>query len=434
MINNVPLAARLRPKKLSDFVGQQFLLAKGKPIWAMLHSKQVYSMILWGASGTGKTTLARMIALYLDLAFEQLSAVTASIKDIREVVSRAHARKLHNEDTILFVDEVHRFNKAQQDAFLPYIEDGTLIFIGATTENPSFELNYALLSRVKVFILERLNSDDLDNIISRALADQVNGYNNSIVLEPDARQLLINLSDGDARKLLNRLEWCASICEAQSTNTITTTHIELMLNGEQRRFDNKGDVFYEQISALHKSIRGSDPDASLYWFCRMLDGGCDPLYIARRLTRIASEDIGNADPRAISICLDAWEVQKKLGSPEGELALAQAVVYLSVAAKSNAVYNAFNKAYKSAVANASLEVPKHLRNAPTGFMKNLNYGKDYRYVHNEENAFAAGVNYFPELMQPELYYEPPERGLEIQIKKKLEYLRELNKNKQKEII
>lgn len=429
MKQHVPLAARLRPKVIAEFHGQQHLLAHGKPIAAMLKSKSLYSMVFWGPAGTGKTTLARLISKYVNAAFEQLSAVTASVKDIREVVQRAQARKLHKETTILFVDEVHRFNKAQQDAFLPYVEDGTLVFIGATTENPSFELNYALLSRVKVFILERLTHDDLELILTRALTDPVDGYNNSITIEDTAKQLLIAVADGDARRLLNRLEWVIAICA--DDKVITDAHLEFLSNGETRKFDKQGDSFYDQISALHKSIRGTDPDAALYWLCRMLDGGCDPVYIARRLTRAASEDIGNADPRALSICLDAWEVQKRLGSPEGELALAQAVVYLSVAAKSNAVYTAFKQAYKSAQSHGSLDVPNHLRNAPTKFMKDIGYSKNYRYAHDETNAYAVGEKYFPDNMQPEVYYHPTDRGLEGQIKTKLEHLRQLNKEAEK---
>lgn len=420
-----PLAARMRPQSIEEFFGQHHLLAKGKPIWSMLASGHLYSMILWGPPGSGKTTLARLIAKKFSVAFEQLSAVMGSVKDIREVVNRAQTRKFHNQgQTILFVDEVHRFNKAQQDAFLPYVEDGTLIFIGATTENPSFELNYALLSRAKVFVLERLSDEDLENILNNALDNKINGYNNKLGIQLDAKAMLIKMADGDARRLLNRLEWLCAISNFDN-DTITQEHIVSMQNGETRRFDKYNDAFYDQISALHKSIRGSDPDAALYWFCRMLDGGCDPLYIARRLTRVASEDIGNADPRALTICLDAWEVQKRLGSPEGELALAQAVVYLSVAAKSNAVYVAYKLAKKAVLENGSLEVPKHLRNAPTQLMKELEYGKNYRYAHDEKNAYAAGEKYFPDKMEPQIYYEPVERGLELEIKKKLEYLRGL---------
>ncbi len=426
-----PLAARMRPKDIAEFVGQKHLLAPGKPLSSMIKNKKIYSMILWGPPGIGKTTLAKLIAKEFNAAFEQLSAVMASIKDIREVVNRAQTRLLNNEQTILFVDEVHRFNKTQQDAFLPYIEDGTFVFIGATTENPSFELIYALLSRAKVFVLERLGRSELEEILDRAVADKVQGYNKTLSFEAAAKTMLIDMADGDARRLLNRLEWLCSISnlDPDKTNVITVEHIQSMLNGEERRFDKQGDAFYDLISVLHKSIRGSDPDAALYWLCRMLDGGCDPVYLARRLIRVASEDIGNADPRAIDLCLNAWEVQKRLGSPEGELALAQLVVYLAVAPKSNAVYTAFKKAMDAVKLHGSLEVPKRFRNAATKLMKSLDYGKEYRYAHNEAEGYAVGEKYFPDHMQPEIYYEPVDRGFEINIKKKLEYLRSLEKLK-----
>lgn len=425
----VPLAAKFRPNNLEDFCGQNHLVGPNKPIWSMLNSNKIFSMILWGPPGCGKTTLAKLIAKHYTAAFEQISAVMGSVKDIREIVCRAKSRLIHNELTILFVDEVHRFNKAQQDAFLPYVEDGTLIFIGATTENPSFELNYALLSRAKVFVLERLSYKDLEDLLNKSI-NKLKKLNNidtdNINLAPEAKKLLIKMADGDARRLLNRLEWVIAISNNKAI--ITQQDILSMQTGEERRFDKQGDLFYEQISALHKSVRGSNPDAALYWLCRMLDGGCDPLYLARRIVRMATEDIGNADPRALSLCMNAWDVQKRLGSPEGELALAQAVVYLSVAAKSNAVYTAYNQAMSAAKSNGSLEVPKHLRNSPTKLMKELDYGKNYRYAHDEENAYAAGEQYFPDGMTLETYYNPVDRGLEIEIKKKLDYLRKLDKS------
>ena len=426
---NAPLAARMRPQDISEFVGQTHLLSPHKPLWSMIKNQKIYSMILWGPPGIGKTTLARLIAKKFNAAFEQLSAVMASIKDIREVVNRAQARLLNNEQTILFVDEVHRFNKTQQDAFLPYIEDGTFIFIGATTENPSFELIYALLSRAKVFVLERLSNDELEQILDRAVSDKIQGYNNQLSFEPTAKTMLINMADGDARRLLNRLEWLCSISniDTEDKNLITVEHIQSMLTGEERRFDKQGDAFYDLISVLHKSIRGSDPDAALYWLCRMLDGGCDPLYIARRLIRVASEDIGNADPRALDLCLNAWEVQRRLGSPEGELALGQLVIYLAVAPKSNAAYTAFNKAMQAVKTHGSLDVPKKFRSASTKLMKGLGYGKDYRYAHDEAAGYVIGEKYFPDEMVPEIYYEPVERGFEINIKNKLEYLKNLSK-------
>ncbi len=430
MSNNLPLAASLRPKDLSEFIGQKHLLAQGKPIYSMLQNNKIFSMILWGPPGTGKTTLAKLIAKQIQAAFEQLSAVTATIKDIREVVSRAEARKFSREKTILFIDEIHRFNKAQQDAFLPFVENGTLILIGATTENPSFELNYALLSRCKVFVLEKLTREDLKQILEKAISNNIHGLNNKVELSPEAMDLLINMADGDARRLLNRLEWLVAISEsrplANDKLVITINDIESMQNGEHRRFDKNADIFYEQISALHKSIRGSSPDAALYWLCRMLDSGCDPLYVARRLTRIASEDIGNADPRALELCINSWDVLHRLGQAEGELALAQSVIYLSVAAKSNAVYTAFNKAKEAVRKYGSLDVPKHLRNASTNLMKNMEYGKDYRYAHDEQYAYSAGENYFPDNLPKQSYYIPTERGLENKIKQKLEFLKNLD--------
>ncbi|MBL7002569.1 MAG: replication-associated recombination protein A [Gammaproteobacteria bacterium] len=409
----IPLADRMRPKTLDYFFGQQHLLAKGKPLRLAIESNHLHSMLFWGPPGTGKTTLARLIAHYCDAHFISLSAVMSGVKDIRQAIEEA---KNTQAQTVLFIDEVHRFNKSQQDAFLPFIEDGTIVFVGATTENPSFELNNALLSRCRTYVLKSLQTNELESIVQNAISQQ------SLFIEAEALSLLVDSADGDARKALTFLEIASDLVE---DNSISEDLIkEIVIHGS-RRFDKKGDLFYEQISALHKSVRGSDPDASLYWFCRMIDGGCDPLYVARRLIRIASEDIGNADPRALEICLNAWQTYERLGSPEGELALAQAVVYLASAAKSNAVYTAYKLAMKDAQQSSSLDVPMHLRNAPTKLMKQLDYGKDYRYAHDESGAYARGENYFPEEMKGTRYYEPVERGLEIKIKQKLDYLRGL---------
>ena len=386
-----PLAARLRPADLDEYVGQKHLVGPGKPLRQASERGQLHSMILWGPPGTGKTTLALILARSVDAEFITLSAVLSGVKDIRAAVDQAKARLGQGRRTVLFVDEVHRFNKAQQDAFLPHVEEGTVIFIGATTENPSFELNNALLSRARVYRLRGLERADLDGLLSRALAEPELA---DTVIEDDARDLLLGYADGDARRLLNMLEIALDLTEGDHPR-IDRPLMEEVLRDAVRRFAKGGDVFYDQISALHKAVRGSDPDAALYWFARMLDGGCDPLYIARRVVRMASEEIGNADPRALTLCLNAWDVQERLGSPEGELAVAQAIAYVAVAPKSNAVYNAYNAARALVAGNPSNEVPLHLRNAPTKLMKNEGYGAEYHYAHDFPDAFVDGENYFP---------------------------------------
>ena len=419
-----PLADRMRPQKLDDIVGQQHLLSKDKSLRLAIENGKLHSLILWGPPGTGKTTLSRMIANYCDAEFISLSAVLSGVKDIREAVSRAQQYQQQGKPSILFVDEVHRFNKSQQDAFLPYVEDGTFTFIGATTENPSFELNNALLSRARVYVLKSINEYDLVQVLKRALNDAEKGLGNkNIQVDDDVLSLLGQVADGDARRALNLLEIASDLTE---NNIIDKETIKSISGENLRRFDNHGEAFYDQISALHKSVRGSAPDAALYWLVRMLDGGCDPLYVARRVVRMASEDIGNADPRALTLAMQAWDVLERLGSPEGELALAQAVLYLASAAKSNAVYKAYNQAKADIKQYASAEVPVHLRNAPTKLMKELGYGKEYRYAHDEPEAYAAGESYFPETMPEMNYYQPVERGLEIKIKEKLAHLRELD--------
>ena len=424
-----PLASLQRPESLENFVGQTHLLAQGKPLKEAIISGLPHSMILWGPPGVGKTTLAKIIADSADAHFESISAVLSGVKEIRAAIATAQQqRDIHNRKTILFVDEVHRFNKSQQDAFLPFVEDGTLIFVGATTENPSFELNNALLSRCRVYVLKSLNIEDIKDIIITALPSLTTANSSILSLDDKALDLLANAADGDARRALNLLE-IASDLVSDSSAIIDIEIVQQILVGDLRRFDNKGEYFYDQISALHKSVRGSDPDASLYWLCRMLDGGCDPLYIARRLVRIASEDIGNADPRALEITLNASQSQERLGSPEGELALAQATVYLAVAAKSNAVYNAYKAAMADVQSLPSYDVPIHLRNAPTKLMKDLDYAKDYRYAHNEEGAYAADEKYLPEAIEDKQYYFPTERGLEGKIAEKMAYLRSLDKQK-----
>lgn len=420
-----PLAARLRPLKLADYLGQEHILGAGKPLRSAIEHGQVHSMILWGPPGIGKTSLARLLATEANAHFLAISAVLAGVKDIRDAVTEAKQQQLaHQRKTILFVDEVHRFNKAQQDAFLPYVEDGTVIFVGATTENPSFEVNNALLSRCRVYVLQRFTNVQLQELIQRALHSEQGLKSLELKIADNERVMLVKAADGDARRLLNLLEIASDL--VGNNGAITEEILEQVLTGDLRRFDKGGDLFYEQISALHKSVRGSDPDASLYWFVRMLDGGCDPLYIARRVVRMATEDIGNADPRGLTLALNAWDVQERLGSPEGELALAQAITYLAAAPKSNAVYNAFKQVSADVKQLPGYDVPVHLRNAPTQLMKNMNYGADYRYAHDEPDAFAAGVNYFPDEMQSVVYYQPVERGLEIKIAEKLRHLRKLN--------
>jgi putative ATPase len=433
-----PLAARLRPLNLDEFVGQGHLLSPGKSIYEAIQNKLPHSMILWGPPGVGKTTLAKIIAATCDYHFESLSAVLDGVKEIRATIERAKYHQAGgSSQTILFVDEVHRFNKAQQDAFLPHIENGTVLFIGATTENPSFELNNALLSRARVYLLKSLTEDDLLGVIENALEDAERGLAAlNLDLSGSQRQMLARASDGDARRVLNYLEVLSDMAEVeQGHRTIADGHVQQVVEEGSRRFDKSGDSFYEQISALHKAVRGSSPDAALYWLARMLDGGCDPIYLARRLVRMASEDIGIADPRALPLTLSCWDTYTRLGSPEGDLALAQATIYLASAPKSNAVYAAFNAAKQAVNQNGSLEVPLHLRNSSTSLSNSLGYGEDYRYAHDEENGFAAGENYLPLELKDEQFYHPKNTGLETRIKEKLEAFRSLNaqaKNKRYE--
>lgn len=422
-----PLAARMRPRHPDEYIGQDHLFAPGKPLREAIVRKQLHSMVLWGPPGVGKTSMAKMIADISDAHFETVSAVLAGVKDIRAAVATAQQlQQQSGQKTILFVDEVHRFNKAQQDAFLPFVEDGTVIFIGATTENPSFSLNNALLSRSRVYVLRNLEHVHLMQMLHQALSDTERGLGaGNWNIDEDVLSTLAHAADGDGRKALNLLEVASDLAdEVEGQKTITEAAVQEILANDVRRFDKGGDVFYEQISALHKSVRGSSADGALYWFARMIDGGCDPLYIARRVVRMASEDIGNADPRALQICLNAWETQERLGSPEGELAIAQALTYLAAAPKSNAVYKAFNEAMADVKSQPSYDVPIHLRNAPTKLMKSLDYGAEYRYAHDEPGAYAAGECYFPQELEPRRYYRPVDRGLEQKISEKLRYLEE----------
>lgn len=424
-----PLAARMRPNSLDNFYGQQHLIAPNRPLREAIDGGMLHSMIFWGPPGVGKTTLAKIIAHRVDAHFESISAVLSGVKEIRSAIAKAQEqRDVRGRKTILFVDEVHRFNKSQQDAFLPFVEDGTVVFIGATTENPSFELNNALLSRCRVYVLKSLTESDILTVVQQALVNKEQGLGDQkLQFEEKALSTLAIAADGDARRALNLLEIASDLAsQGQDNGVIDSDILEQILVGDSRRFDKGGEYFYDQISALHKAIRGSSVDAGLYWLCRMLDGGCDPIYLARRLVRIANEDIGNADPRSLELALSAWNVQERLGSPEGELALAQAVLYMAAAPKSNAVYSAFNAAMADVRSLPTYDVPVHLRNAPTTLMKDLDYGKDYRYAHNEKGGYAAGENYLPDELKGKQYYYPTDRGLEKKISEKLDYLRSLD--------
>ena len=426
-----PLAARMRPETLKQYIGQQHLLAPGKPLPRAIEACHLHSMILWGPPGTGKTTLAEIIARYGNADVERISAVTSGVKEIREAIERARHSRQVGRRTILFVDEVHRFNKSQQDAFLPHIEDGTITFIGATTENPSFELNSALLSRARVYLLKSLTTEDIEQVLDQAMQDKTRGYGDSDILLPDnTRRMIAELVSGDARRALNTLEMMADMAEinAQGKRELTPQLLTEVSGERAARFDNKGDRFYDLISALHKSVRGSAPDAALYWYARIITAGGDPLYVARRLLAIASEDVGNADPRGMQVAIAAWDCFTRVGPAEGERAIAQAIVYLACAPKSNAVYNAFKAAMRDAREHPDYDVPEHLRNAPTRLMKEMGLGKEYRYAHDEAHAYAAGEVYFPPEMAQTRYYTPTQRGLEGKIGEKLAWLAEQDQN------
>lgn len=427
-VNTQPLAARVRPTDFDGYIGQQHLMGDGRPLSMALKAGVLHSMVLWGPPGVGKTTFANLISQQFNVHFLALSAVLSGVKDIRRAIDEARmVRQQSGRDTLLFVDEVHRFNKSQQDAFLPFVEDGTVVFVGATTENPSFELNNALLSRARVYVLKHLSDDEIMQVLQRALQHHQGFPNKTIQISNDLLSILARAAEGDARRSLNLLELAVDLSDSQDGVTqVTEREIGEVLQSSLKRFDKGGDIFYEQISALHKSVRGSDPDAALYWFVRMIDGGCDPLYIARRIIRMASEDIGNADPRALPLALAAWDVQERLGSPEGELSLAHAITYLAVAPKSNAVYQAFNECRQVVKDHRDYDVPMHLRNAPTSLMTEQGMGVEYRYAHDEPNAFAAGESYLPQPLASTHFYQPVDRGMEIKISAKLASLRAAN--------